>query len=92
MARRIEHHWSLKPGVAGKGLKELLPTDVYRVLEQTYVGPGIGDNWTALFDTIALFRSVAIEVADHLGYQYPRDLDDRVTTYLVHVQSDSRRT
>ena len=85
----IVHDWSLKPGASGKGLKKLLSPDVYRSLEQTYVGPKIEDNWTALFDTMALFRNVAIEVADHLGYQYPLDLDDRVTAYLRHVRGDS---
>ena len=52
------------------------------------MGPRIADNWIALFDTIALFRRVATEVADRFGYQYPRDLDDRVTAYLRAVQAD----
>jgi aminoglycoside 6-adenylyltransferase len=48
------------------------------------------NNWIALFDTIALFRRVATEVADHFGYQYPRDMDDRVTAYLRGVQAEAR--
>jgi aminoglycoside 6-adenylyltransferase len=86
----IDHQWSLRPGASGKGLKKWLPTDVYGSLERTYVGPRIADNWTALFDTIALFRKVATEVAHHFGYQYPRDMDDRVTKYLRGVQADVR--
>jgi aminoglycoside 6-adenylyltransferase len=85
----IAHDWSIKPGASGKGLKKLLSPDVYRSLEQTYVGPSVEDNWAALFDTVALFRRIATEVAEHLGYQYPGDLDDRVTTYLRHVQADA---
>ena len=54
------------------------------------MGPRIADNWIALFDTIALFRRVATEVAGHFGYEYPRDMDDRVTTYLRGVQADVR--
>jgi aminoglycoside 6-adenylyltransferase len=84
----MDHEWSVRPGASGKGLKSLLSPDVYRSLEHTYVGPRIADNWIALFDTIALFRRVATEVADHFGYQYPRDMDDRVTTYLRGVQAD----
>jgi len=84
----IDHQWSLRPGASGKGLKKLLSLDVYRLLEQTYVGPRIADNWIALFDTIALFRSIAIEVADHFNYEYPRALDDRVIAYLQRVQAD----
>ena len=85
----IDHEWSLRPGASGKGLKKFLPPDVYRSLEQTYVGPRNADNWTALFDTIALFRRIATEVADHFGYEYPCDLDHRVTAYLRGVQSDA---
>ena len=87
----IQHDWSLKPGAAGKGLKKFLPPDTYCSFEQTYVGPGIEENWTALFNTAALFRKIAVEVGDHLGYQYPRDVDDRVTAYLLQVRTDALR-
>jgi aminoglycoside 6-adenylyltransferase len=88
----IDHDWSLRPGASGKGLKKLLPMDVYRSLERTYVGPCVADNWMALFDTIALFRTVPTEVANHLGYEYPRDLDDRVIAYLRGVEADTGRS
>jgi len=35
---------------------------------------------------MALYRQVAIEVADHLGYAYPHDLDQRVTAYVQQVK------
>ena len=85
----IDHDWSIKPGAYGKGLKKLLSPELYRSLEQTYVGAAIEDNWTALHDTIALFRRVAIDVADHLGYQYPHELEGRVGAYLQVVRSDA---
>jgi aminoglycoside 6-adenylyltransferase len=78
----IRHGWSLKPGALGKGLKTLLPADVYRSLERTYVGSGVDENWTALFDTITLFREIAGDVSARLGHQYPAELDDRVCAYL----------
>jgi aminoglycoside 6-adenylyltransferase len=87
----IDHDWSLKPGASGKGLKRLLSADLYRSLEQTYVGARIEENWTALFETLALFRTVGVDVAEHFGYQYPRELDDRVTAYLRRVQADANR-
>jgi aminoglycoside 6-adenylyltransferase len=86
----IRHDWSLKPGAAGRGLKNFLPVDAYRSFEETYVGSGTEENWMALFSTIALFRKTAIEVGQHLGYRYPRDLDDRVTAYLLQVRADAR--
>ena len=85
----IDHDWSVRPGAYGKGLKKLVSAELYRSLEQTYVGAGIEDNWTALFDTISLFRKVAIDVADDLGFQYPHGLDDRVGAYLQRVRDDA---
>ena len=35
---------------------------------------------------MALFRRVAVEVADDLGYAYPHDLDRRVTEYVPAIR------
>jgi aminoglycoside 6-adenylyltransferase len=81
-----DHGWSAPTGNLGKGLKQRLLSELWRALEDTYVGGGITENWEALFRTMALFRRVAIEVADDLGYTYPLDLDDRVTAYVRTIQ------
>jgi aminoglycoside 6-adenylyltransferase len=86
----IDHHWSVKPGAYGKGLKKLLKPSMWRELEQTYVGPVLEDNWDALFKTISLFRKIAKEVADHLGFRYPDQLDQRVVRYLQQVRTPER--
>jgi aminoglycoside 6-adenylyltransferase len=82
----IDHDWSVKPGAYGKGLKQRLREELWSALERTYVGAGLDENWEALFETIALFRKVAIEVANQLGYGYLHDLDQRVMGYLQRVQ------
>jgi aminoglycoside 6-adenylyltransferase len=81
-----DHNWSVPTGALGKGLKRRLPAEIWSQLERTYAGAGIAENWEALFMTIALFRQVAIDVANHLGYAYPHDLDQRVTAYVQHTQ------
>jgi aminoglycoside 6-adenylyltransferase len=75
----LDHGWSVKTGQLGKGLKKYLPPDLWSQLKSSYAGSGIEENWVALFKTIELYRKVAIEVADYLGYKYPHDLDHRVT-------------
>jgi aminoglycoside 6-adenylyltransferase len=82
-----DHDWSVRPGVFGRGLKRLLPADIWSELESTYVGPEIEDNWSALFRTTALFRRVAKEVADALGYSYSQSVDDKVSVYLNAVRT-----
>ncbi len=82
----VEHDWSLKTGSYGKRLKEHVRPELWAELESTYVGAGAEENWEALFKTIALFRTVAMQVGNNLGYKYPRELDDNVVEYLREVQ------
>ncbi len=82
----IDSDWSTKPGAYGKGLKQRLAPELWAALEETYVGAVTEENWDALFGALALLREVAIEVGDHLGLEYPHDLDGRVSTYLQRVR------
>jgi aminoglycoside 6-adenylyltransferase len=82
----IDHAWSVPVGNLGKGLKKLLPLDIWTALERTYVGAAIEDNWDALFRTLELFRLVSLEVGSHLGYEYPGQLHDSVQAYLEHIR------
>jgi aminoglycoside 6-adenylyltransferase len=82
----IDHDWSVPTGALGKGLKKRLPPEIWSQLESTYAGAGIKENWDALFRTMALFRHVAVQVADHLGYVYPHDMDQGVTAYVQDVK------
>jgi aminoglycoside 6-adenylyltransferase len=86
----IDHGWSIKPGAYGRGLKQHLTPETVLELESTYVGAGEQENWDALFNTIALYRRVAIEVGQILGYSYPHELDRRAMAYLRKVQNLDR--
>ena len=87
----IDHHWSVKPGDYGKGLKKRLEREIWVELENTYVGAGLVENWEALFKTIGLFRKIAIQVGTELGFAYPHELDLRVVAYLQKVQRLDRQ-
>lgn len=86
----LDHGWSLKPGVYGKGIEQLLPARDWRELEATYVGAAVEENWDALFRTAALFRRVAREVGDALGYPYPQEVDDGVGAHLRAIRAYPR--
>ncbi len=85
----LDHDWSLRPGAYGRGLERHLPDDLRSELSATYVGANIEENWSALFRTTALFRRVATEVGDALGYAYPLDVDEAVTAHLEAVRLGS---
>jgi len=82
----LNHNWSLPTGSLGKGLKKKLPPQIWSQLEDAYAGADTADNWEALFRTMTLFRQVAMEVGKGLGYDYPLDLDERVTAFVKEMQ------
>jgi aminoglycoside 6-adenylyltransferase len=82
----IEHDWSLKSGNYGKGLVKYLTPEIIRELENTFSSSGENAYWNALFRIINLFRKVAREVGQRLGYAYPQNLDSRVIEYLQKVK------
>lgn len=86
----LDRQWSLPVGALGKGLKKRLLPGLWLQLEETYAGASLAENWGALFRTIALFRQVAMEVGERLGYEYPLELDERVTAFVRAMQRQQR--
>ena len=82
----IDHNWSVKPGVYGRGLKQLLPPDLWSEFASTYASLDVEETWEALDRVIALFRSVALHVGNVLGYTYPQQVDDQVSSYLEAIR------
>jgi aminoglycoside 6-adenylyltransferase len=83
----LDHGWSLRPGSYGRGLERLLPAEVWVELAATYGGVRREECWEALFRTTALFRRVATEVGDALGYPHPVAVDAGVTAFLADVRA-----
>jgi aminoglycoside 6-adenylyltransferase len=83
----IARNWSIRPGANGKGLKKYIEPALWAELGDTYAGAGTEENWEALFATVRLFRKVAGEVAEPLGYAYPGDMDREVSAALFRVRN-----
>lgn len=82
----IEQQWELKPGNQGRGLERWLPAATYSDFASTYQGLSPQDTWVALEQVAALFRSVAQEVGDALGYPYPQHVDEQVSAYVKGIR------
>jgi len=78
----LDYAWSIPVGALGKGLKKRLSAATWTALEATYAGAGLDENWEALFKTLNLFRDVGEQVAAGLGFEFPNELDRRVTIFL----------
>jgi aminoglycoside 6-adenylyltransferase len=82
----IDHHWKVAPGIHGRGLKQLLPPDIWSEFAATYVSLDVEETWAALDRLIALFRQVALDVGNALGHTYPQQVDDQVSAYLEAIR------
>jgi aminoglycoside 6-adenylyltransferase len=87
----LDHDWSMPTGALGKGLKKRLSSYILYHLESANAGASVADNWEALFRTMALYRQVAMEVGEGLGYAYPYELDQRVTKYVQDMRYQAQR-
>jgi aminoglycoside 6-adenylyltransferase len=84
----IDHDWKLKTGIYGRGLKRRLRPDLWERFERTYAGAGIAENRRALWETVALFRDSAREVAVRMGFAYPEALDRKSCDLLLKFEQD----
>jgi len=80
-----ERDWTFRPGVLGRSLRRHLDERTWQELEATFTGADIASNRSALYVTIALFRRIAMELADRLGLTYPTALDVGVSRYIESV-------
>ena len=86
--------FQVNPGKFGKYYEQYLEPDLWDLLLKTYADADYDHTWGALLATGDLFRRAATGVAQHFGFEYPREDDERVTAHLHHVRAlprDARR-
>jgi aminoglycoside 6-adenylyltransferase len=89
LGRRVEidHDWSLPLPPFGRWVENLIAAETWSKIAATYVGADREDSWDALFGVIEVFRDVAIDIAEALGFGYPQALEDQMIRYLVEVRT-----
>jgi aminoglycoside 6-adenylyltransferase len=81
----IKTQFSASPGKLGKYLERYLEPGLWQMLLGTYSDAGYENTWQALFTMSDLFRTLALHVAEHFGFDYPHEDDRRVSAHLRHV-------
>jgi aminoglycoside 6-adenylyltransferase len=87
-------NFSANVGACGKYFEKHLPRSLWDKYLKTFSDADYQNMWRSLFTMCDLFREVAMTVAEHFGYDYPVDDDQRVTDYLRHIRdlpSDAER-
>lgn len=83
----MQHNWSISTNKYGRFFKHYLDSKTWTELEATFSDAGIETNWQAFFNMIDLFRKLAKSVAKYLGYEYPYEIDQKVTEYCKKVKT-----
>ena len=83
----VKTQFSHSPGKFGKYLKQYLEPELWVMLEKTYSDASYENTWEALYTMCSPFRRVAMQVAEHFGFDYPLGDDERVSAHLQHVRS-----
>ena len=82
----VKTDFKINPGKLGKYFQKYLEPELWDVLLKTFADASYENTWEALFATCYLFRSIAIPLAEHFGFEYPFDDDRRVSAYLKHIR------
>ena len=78
--------FSVNVGAWGKYFKQYLPDDLYDIYVKTYSDANYENLWDSVFTACKLFRIVAATVGAELGYEYNRQDDCNMTTYLRKIK------
>lgn len=83
----LANDWSTGSGFFERGLQRRLDAATWDAFMATYVGIERNAHRAALFTTIELFRTIAIELAEQLGFAYPHATDERISGYLRAIRN-----
>ncbi|MFC1954790.1 aminoglycoside 6-adenylyltransferase [Chloroflexota bacterium] len=83
----LQHNWSVNTGLQGRFIKRYLNSKTWAELETTFSDADIENNWQAFFNMITLFRKLAVNVGNSLGYEYPHELDQKITKYCNKIKA-----
>lgn len=83
----LQHDWSVNTGICGRKFKRYLDEQTWAAYESTFAGAGLEEQWQAFFSAVTLFRKLAKQVGNALGYRYPEKIDRDMTEYYRWIQS-----
>ncbi len=79
--------WDYETHYSGKGMKSWASADTWGSLHQTFARFDGDDGWKSLFATMNLFRQLARETAETLGYSYPQEVDRNLTEFIFQIKN-----
>jgi aminoglycoside 6-adenylyltransferase len=83
----LKHEYQVSAGKMGKYFECYLESKLWKQYVQTYPQCEESAIWEAMFIACDLYRSLAVELAKNLSYEYPNKDDEAMMTYLREVRT-----
>lgn len=83
----VKNGFSVSAGKMGKYYKDYLNDQEYQMYCNAYGDGNLENFWNTLFSVTTLFRTLAKEVGQKLGYSYNESDDENMEAYLQKVKS-----
>ena len=83
---RAINNWNYDTWHRGSFLEEWASPVIIEKLKNVYAHYDENDAWNALTETVNLFRSLSLELADILGYDYPVTIDEFVSELINEIR------
>lgn len=82
-----QNKWNVSTNKHGRLFKKHIDADLWSIIEHTFSGSDLQDNWNALFSMADLVSKIGSDLALKLDYEYPFSLEAKVRKYLIDVRS-----
>jgi len=79
------HGWNYDTFWHGKNMQSWCSKETWKALDNCFAHFDASDSWKALLAIIALFRTIAMQAAENLGYKYPVTIDKNITDLVQKI-------
>jgi len=85
----INTDFSVSAGKLGKYFKKYLPAEIYGIYAATYSDSNYNHFWEAIFAACGLFHTVALSVAEYMGFSYNQSEENGMREYLNMISTEA---
>ncbi len=82
-----QHQWSITTNKHGRLFKKYLSDKEWQMVEATFSGNDMEENWNALFAMADLVNKMGTLLSEKLETSYPIELELKIRTYLRQVRA-----
>lgn len=83
---QAQHGWAYNTAYLGKHMQAWVGPSIWQALHCTFAHFERDDSWASLLASMNLFRRLATDVAQRLGYPYPVDVDRNLTGFILRLK------